>query len=103
MELTTGEDIGMDKVANGRITAGQAVDLLTRTSTNNYAGIIAGPHSPVGYTLTGAIRMLKRCDPDMIVICNWRGDIQAIVAQIPGHGAHVWYINLEAKVLDPWA
>lgn len=76
--------------------------LLRVTSANNATGIIGGPHSAVGYTLSGALAMLSRCDPDTLRVENWFRR-PALIARLPGFGEHVWYLNLAERKEDPWA
>jgi hypothetical protein len=81
------------------VTKTEVVDLLTRTSTNNRTGLIGGPYSVTGYTLTGALAIVERCEQFERVrhrshdaICGW----------LAGHGAHIWYLRLDPPKEDPW-
>lgn len=80
----------------------EAEVLLRVTSANNATGIIGGPHSVVGYTLSGALATLSRCLPDTIEVIEWFGR-PALRARLVGFGEHVWYLNLAERKDDPWA
>jgi hypothetical protein len=79
----------------------EARTLLTQTSTNNATGIIGGPHSCVGYTLSGALTILERCDERTLRKEDWFGR-PALLVRLPGFGEHVWYLNLDERKADPW-
>ena len=76
------------------ISKAEAIDLLTRTSTNNRTGLIGGPYSVTGYTLSGSINIINQCEK--IEASSLRGQ-EAICAVLPGKGAHVWYLRLEPR------
>lgn len=76
------------------ITREEAVTLLEVTASHMPDGIIAGPHSVVGYTLSGAIRILGRCQTFWV-------DDGLLSADLPGHGTHVWTLRLKPQP-DPW-
>ncbi len=83
----------------GTIGTGEAIDLLTRTSTNNLTGRIGGPFTRDGYALTDAVSMLGRAGQ---VTRGVHLGIPTVVAILPDQGAHVWYLNLVPPRAHPW-
>lgn len=76
-----------------------ARDLLARTSARAPGGLIAGPNTAVGYTLTGALRILERADE--IALGTWHG-ARTIQVRTP-QGEHVWILRDRPADLDPWS
>lgn len=81
-----------------QITRAQAENYLWSTAANNVTGIIGGRWAPAGYTLTSALAMLGRCRTVHRDLIDGQ---DALIAHLPGHGEHVWYLNLAPKE-DPW-
>lgn len=82
------------------MTIEEAAALLRQTSTNNATGIIGGPYSVVGYTLSGALSLLQRCTGPHLG--RYHGH-DVLVAYLAGHGDHIWYLNPRSRTEDPWA
>lgn len=77
----------------------EAIDLLTKTSTNNQTGLIGGPWTTGGYTLAGSVRIVRQCV--RLETGTYRG-VPALCAHLDGHGAHVWYLNPHPRRENPW-
>lgn len=78
----------------------EAAALLRQTAANNATGIIGGPHSIVGYTLSGALAMLERAET--IELTQVHGH-STLIAHLAGYGDHFWYLNPNSRKEDPWA
>jgi hypothetical protein len=78
-----------------------AAAYLRATSVNNATGLIGGPYTPVGYTLSGALRLLDAATE--VYRGYWHGQ-ETVQAVLPT-GEHVWYLRINPPYdydADPW-
>lgn len=89
-------------IATGARSMEQAADLLKLTSRNNPTSLVASPRTVTGYSLTGALSILGRCNPHRIWVEHRKGQ-PILVADLTGHGVHEWYLRMEPPPANPWA